>query len=239
MAVLGALLATAFALALVVVQPVRGRARYRRLVEQVATDPRARLDHYRRGITAEWLAVGIVVTIGLVAGHDAASIGVRAVDHASDAWAQVPVFAILLAASTVVLRRPAMRAALRRQAGGFLALLPTTRDERLTFVPLAITAGICEEVLYRGFLAAYVGWLAPSATSTEIVVVTSIAFGLAHLYQGPIGIVVTGVLGAVLGFLVVDGGSLYPAMAVHALIDLRIVLLPDLRTPEAETTSTA
>jgi membrane protease YdiL (CAAX protease family) len=236
-AALGAVLATVLALALVAVQPFRGRRRYRRLLDRVGTDPRARLDHYRRGIVAEWVTVALVVAIGAAAGHDAASIGLRAADDAGAAWAPVGEIAAALGLSTIVLRRPALRAALRRQAAGFLALLPVTHEERRAFVPLALTAGICEEVVYRGFLAAYVAWLWPGATDGWIIGITAVAFGFAHLYQGLLGVVLTGIVGALLGSLVVASGSLLPAIAIHALIDLRIVLLPDLRTPvEAEAT---
>ncbi len=229
MEVVGAALATALAVLLVVVQPFRGRQRYQRLLARVATDPRARVDHYRRGITAEWVGVAIVAVIGALTGRRAGSIGLRAVDSNSGVWSQVPAILVVLAVGTVLFRRPALRDALRRQARGFLALLPSTREEKLLFVPLAITAGVCEEILFRGFLLAYVAWLWPHATNTQLIVVTSVAFGVAHVYQGALGVVVTGVVGVLLASMVVDGGSLLPAIVVHALIDLRIVFLPDLR----------
>jgi len=121
-----------------------------------------------------------------------------------------------------------LRDAIRRQAAGFLALLPRTQAERRTFVGLAVTAGVCEEIIYRGFLLAYVAWLAPDLTDGWRVLIVSIAFGFAHAYQGRRGIVLTGIVGIGMGSLVVTSGSLLPAIAIHALIDLRIVALPDL-----------
>ena len=59
----------------------------------------------------------------------------------------------------------------------------------------------------------------------------AIAFGLAHLYQGVRGVLLTGVLGAYLAWLTISSGSLLPAMAIHALIDLRVLALPDLGAP--------
>jgi membrane protease YdiL (CAAX protease family) len=113
-------------------------------------------------------------------------------------------------------------------------LLPTSQEERRAFVPLALTAGICEEVLYRGFLASYVVWLWPGASDGWIIGIIAVSFGLAHLYQGSLGVVVTGLLGALLGSMVIATGSLLPAIVIHALIDLRIVFLPDLRAPETQ-----
>jgi membrane protease YdiL (CAAX protease family) len=118
--------------------------------------------------------------------------------------------------------------ALRRQARGFLALLPRCRREKLTFVVLAITAGICEEVVFRGFGIAYVRWLNPSTPNAVVVAVTAAVFGFGHLYQGARGVLLTGLIGVYLGWLTVSSGSLLPAIAIHALLDLRILALPDL-----------
>lgn len=65
-----------------------------------------------------------------------------------------------------------------------------------------------------------------------MLVVTSAAFGLAHLYQGLRGVVLTGVVGAVLGSLLISSGSIVPPIVVHALVDLRILALPDLSDPQ-------
>jgi membrane protease YdiL (CAAX protease family) len=46
----------------------------------------------------------------------------------------------------------AKRAALVQRSGHLLALSPHTAAECRWFVGLSVTAGICEEVLYRGFL---------------------------------------------------------------------------------------
>jgi membrane protease YdiL (CAAX protease family) len=228
-------LASALAVLLVAVQPFAGRKRYRRLLARLAIDPTARLAHYRSGIIVQWTIVGLVVVIGLLGGRRAASIGLQRPGDAWDGWWPVLQVGVLLVVSTIVMRRPSMRAPLRRQASGFLALLPSTTHERQTFAGLAITAGTCEEIVYRGFLMAYLSWLLPGVTSGWIVVLSAVAFGLAHAYQGPRGIVLTGIVGATLGALVVASGSLLPAIAVHALVDLRILALPDLSLPDSLT----
>ncbi|HEY2428338.1 MAG TPA: CPBP family intramembrane glutamic endopeptidase [Acidimicrobiales bacterium] len=227
MAVAGAALATVLVAAMVGLQPVLGRRRYRRLVEALPRDPDARGRHYRRGIIGEWTAVAVVVAIGALSGRGASSIGLPGRDVGA-ATGEVAGAAVVLAASAVLFRAESLRAVLRRQARGFVALLPRTGEERLLFVALAVTAGICEEVLFRGFGIAYVRWLWPDATHTWLIVVTSLAFGVAHLYQGPRGVALTAVIGAVFASLTLSTGSLIPAMVLHALVDLRILALPDL-----------
>ena len=225
---LAAGLATVVAVTVVFVQPFAGRRRYRTLVARVASDPGARLRHYRRGIVGEWISVGLIVVIGALAGHTATSIGLQS-PH--DPWVTTQLvgqIALLLVITTLFMRHPRFLDPLRRQARGFLALLPRTREERLTFAMLAVTAGICEEVVFRGFGFAYVRFLWPGVTDGWLIVITSVVFGLAHLYQGPRGVLLTGLAGAVFASMTVETGSLLPAIAVHAMVDLRILGLPDL-----------
>jgi CAAX protease family protein len=115
-------------------------------------------------------------------------------------------------------------------------LLPETRREKVWCVlVIAPTAGLCEEFLYRGALLYQVaswthsGWWGAAASS--------LAFGLAHTYQGLNGMVRAALLGALLALPVVRLGSLYPSMASHFLIDaLALVWLgPKMLAPPRET----
>lgn len=108
-------------------------------------------------------------------------------------------------------------------------LLPRTRTEVALFAGVSVSAGICEEVLYRGFLFGYLQaapWhVAPGPT----VLIGSALFGFAHMGQGLKGMVLTGAAGLFLGALYVLTGSLLLPMIVHILIDLRATALAYLR----------
>ncbi len=105
-------------------------------------------------------------------------------------------------------------------------LLPRGSEERFTFFLVALTAGFCEEVLYRGFLL-HVLSRDLRMPGLAALGVAAVAFGAAHAYQGWTGALVTGVAGV--GFLAVYclTGSLFPGILLHALIDIRpLFLLP-------------
>jgi membrane protease YdiL (CAAX protease family) len=83
---------------------------------------------------------------------------------------------------------------------------------------LAITAGCCEEFLYRGFaMAAFSRAGFPIWAS---VVVSSVLFGAAHLYQGRAGLIGTGILGLLFGVFRAFTGSVLPVVAWHAAVDI-------------------
>lgn len=96
-------------------------------------------------------------------------------------------------------------------------LVPETRAERRGFWLLSFTAGICEEVVFRGFLmwsiAAWTGLIAA-------VIISSILFGLGHIYLGFAQVPRTALVGLVLAIIVVASGSLWPAILIHAALDL-------------------
>jgi len=84
-------------------------------------------------------------------------------------------------------------------------------------------AGVCEEILFRGFL---IRWLHGGALGLPLVgalAASSLIFGLGHAYQGFKGVLSTAVGGLVLGLLFLLSGQLIPAMVLHALLDLQVV----------------
>ncbi|HXN30110.1 MAG TPA: type II CAAX endopeptidase family protein [Candidatus Acidoferrales bacterium] len=97
-------------------------------------------------------------------------------------------------------------------------LIPATPVERLLAIPLAFTAGFCEEFLYRGYLLN----IAASATKSLRVglLTSSILFGFAHLYQGRKGVIGTSLGGIVFGLIFLGSRSLLPGHLLHTAMDL-------------------
>lgn len=109
-------------------------------------------------------------------------------------------------------------------AGDFALLIPETAVERRLAGVVAVGAGIGEEVLVRGLLIAFgVGVLGLSAWVAAAA--ATVVFGLAHSYQGWLGVLATTVLGAVLAGLYLATESLLLPIVVHIAIDVRGLLL--------------
>jgi uncharacterized protein len=242
-----ALAAVVVAAYLVVGEPVVGQILHRRFEGRLRTDPFARRSFYRRLLVLEWGLSLLVLAIWLSAPDvDAAAVGLQWPQQWPGAITGTVVVLVLLFVfvSTRALRGGALLETappVRRPghvppshgrhaeppAHATLALLPRTPGERRLFTVVGITAGVCEEWLYRGFFLAVVSAVAGGGLSTGVLVaVAAVAFGLAHAYQGGVGIVTTGVLGGAMAALYLETGSLLLPVLLHAAIDLRFLLVP-------------
>jgi membrane protease YdiL (CAAX protease family) len=136
-------------------------------------------------------------------------------------WTAIALFLLLAVyhayAIATLARSADARASMRQQIGNLTAVLPHTRTELHWFGGVSLTAGFCEEFLYRGYLvwvfSPWLGWWGAAGLSL-------LFFAVAHAYQGWDGVLRTGMVGALLTLVVAIFGSLWPAIALHALIDL-------------------
>jgi membrane protease YdiL (CAAX protease family) len=200
--------------------PPRAVMSMRRL-ERAADDelPRLRLRSYRMILIFQWgLALLLLVlwqrygrswsAIGLVPRLNGGSIGVFA--------------GILIVVGVLVVQSRAQRdderlwERLRQRMQRLRRLLPKTRAELRWFGAVSFTAGVCEELLYRGFVIWYLGHVMPIVPAAFL---SAAIFGLAHLYQGLGGILRTGALGGFLASVYLLTGSLYLPMVLHVLAD--------------------
>lgn len=136
-------------------------------------------------------------------------------------WASVALVLLLAVyqgwAFRVLVRSDEQRGRLREQVTALAAVLPHTRAELRWFASLSATAGFCEEFLYRGYVVwVFTPWLGAWGAAALSVPL----FALAHLYQGWHGMARTAVAGAGFALIVATFESLWPAIALHALIDL-------------------
>ncbi len=208
-------------LVLAVVVPWRGRIRLKQLLAKPRVESRERISLYLSTILFQWVAVGIAGWRAWAHGYTRPELGLSTGPNLLRTIIAGIVGTILLASlHWMNFRRmgrlldklpPRVQAMATR-------ILPQSARERLPFSALAITAGCCEEFLYRGFaMAAFARAGFPIWAS---VVISSVLFGAAHLYQGRGGLIGTGILGLLFGAFRAYTGSLLPVAAWHAAVDI-------------------
>jgi membrane protease YdiL (CAAX protease family) len=104
-----------------------------------------------------------------------------------------------------------------RESETLYQLLPRTPGERLGFAGLSVIAGLGEEIVFRGYALPVLAGVTGVVTAG---VLTSVAFGILHAYQGLLGMIRTAVLGGLLAWGFVAAGSIWPVAAAHAVLDL-------------------
>ena len=105
----------------------------------------------------------------------------------------------------------------RQQFGRADLLIPRNGNELGRFYGLALTAGIVEEVLWRGFLIWYLGYFMPLWAAALL---STVGFGVAHSYQGIANVPKITLVGAIFTGIFLLTGSLWIPMILHTIVDV-------------------
>ncbi len=213
--------ATAFVVVIGIVRDLTQRANPDR-------NPGATMIQYRNTAATLWGLSFVCVACWVLSGQSLPEIGMTS----PTGWQAWLVWALAAAAIAYLLYSiiataldRATRIKLRAdfaQADGFNLIRPRSTTEHLGFQGLSITAGVTEEVIFRGFLISTLALAMPVWAAALIVIGI---FLVAHAYQGLSGMLrilpITILLTAV--FLI--GGSLWPAILIHIAVDAGAGLL--------------
>jgi uncharacterized protein len=102
-----------------------------------------------------------------------------------------------------------------KESVGFLA--PRGFTQIALWIVVCVTAGFCEETIFRGYLQKqFIAW---SGNAAAGVVASAVVFGACHVYQGVKPAIVIAVYGLMFGILAQWRKSLRPGMMTHALHD--------------------
>ena len=150
-------------------------------------------------------------------------------DTAKDVFRDIAISLGFWVASLAVLAATAFAIHARGAAESVRGLLPQTHFEVVLWILTSLTAGICEEIIFRGYLqrqfCAWVG-MVPAG-----VLLSAAVFGAGHLYQGSKQAIVIAVYGVLFGILAEMRKSLRPGMMTHAVHDTIIGLVARLVRP--------
>jgi|GEM_PF-1509500 len=109
--------------------------------------------------------------------------------------------------------------------------LPQSARERFFYAISALTAGFCEELLFRGFLPIYIIYLFPHFPLVWAMMVAALLFGVVHIKKLALSVnnfanpTLNTIMGIIYGFLYLSTGTIVLPILLHALYDLRILLL--------------
>ena len=207
-------------LAMAVYFPWRGHRRLKQLSAMPHVGTRQRLSLYVSTIAFQWLAVAGVGWRAWARGLRFEDLGLVIPDATGVTIAAVAGTTLFALMQWFNLRRVAQ---LPPEARGFVQsfadrVLPHRAIEFIPFLALAVTAGICEEFLFRGF--AMGAMTRAGLANWEIVLLSSALFAWGHLYQGRAGVVSTLILGIVFGITKIAYDTLAVVVCWHIAVDV-------------------
>jgi uncharacterized protein len=227
-----------FALILIllgVAVPILGRRRIRQLLNSAETSKTDRLSIYASTMAFQWLATVIILWRARAHGISVTQLGVAFPRPALAITVTIALAALISVNQIYSLRRlvktpSEIKGVLPQLA---LKLFPQDDVERLIFFALVLTVAMCEELIYRGFVQrVFQDWSGGYAIAG--VVGSAIFFALAHLYQGPLGLITTSIVGTIFSAVRASIGSLFPTFVAHFIADLSIGMFAPSRLQAAK-----
>ena len=186
----------------------------------------ALIPSYLASIAAEWVLLGLVIA-GIYRRRDflaeafmnrsrtfLESIGLGAAVYVAG-------FIAIALVSSVLYFTPLFH---KRNEAAIAAMAPHTPLQFLVWFGVSLSAGLCEELIFRGYLLQQLSaWTQRPVVS---IFLGAMLFGSVHLYEGPGAILPLAALALVFGFVVhYFKGDLRAVVVAHTLQDFIVALL--------------
>lgn len=207
---------------LAVVSPLMGRRTYAALRENRSMYTRT----FLAWIGELWaLAFVALAIVGLSPDLDLADLGLVPAEDLSTMLGMIVGATVVSLALALVVR---LKKVTMPGQAAFEELIPATAAERWLALALAVSAGVCEEIVFRGLLIS--GFMSILDVSRPVAAGLALAlFVVGHLYQGWRGMVMVTLAGFSLTALYFSTGSLLLPIVLHILVDVRSLLITSRR----------
>ena len=178
--------------------------------------------NFEKGFVLDAISKMVLVGVGcglvLLRGERLADIGLKR----PESWTRAFIIGVALAAIVFVAMYLSEKAGFRRDLSKFKSVEGNLELAVLGVFYSLIGAGLYEEFTFRGFLMQGLAMFFGGSRGAWIVacLVQGALFGIAHAYQNPLGIAITGTLGVLMGLLVLASGrNLWAVIIGHGLFD--------------------
>ena len=108
---------------------------------------------------------------------------------------------------------------IKEKYGEIFHTLPANKEEYNWFLGVSVTAGICEEILYRGFLFLI---LSTYMHYVLAIILLNIAFGLLHVWSTHKNMLSAFFLGLLFSVVYMLTGSLILSILIHIMVDVYV-----------------
>lgn len=190
--------------------------------ELASGEPEVRVKRYTQTITLLWAISLPVLVIWAASGRDWATLGfqIETGPWAMAGWGIAALVALFFTSQyAMISRSESLREQLRSglaDNANMLNFMPHTDGERRVFNLMGISAGIAEEIVFRGFLIWAFSTFLPIWAAAGLAL---LVFTVLHIYQGLSQLPAVFMLGALVTLVYLLSGSLWPAILLHVFVD--------------------
>lgn len=221
--------------------PISGYYEARQLRQSIAKgDTGKKINFYRSTIIWAWVPIVIILLLIPISGLEVSSIGLKWINIDTTSisrWIVYPtigiyfIYLIYNIYSIILFKRSkTSRAKVAKSIPNHTKLLlPVTQKEKSLWNLVSISAGITEELLYRGYFFYALARVFPGLSSIHILIISTIIFGMAHIYLGKEAIR-SGLLGLFFGIFYIVFDSIIPVIILHVSQDLVVCNILDEET---------
>ena len=218
-----------------VYEPIIGYYEYQKFKISVKKDVNVRSKYYIKIIIGLWIPTIFILLLVSVTELNLKDIGIDIPTINTDPLGSVMTYALLIIVFLYLLIvmyycvgyhfsnkiRTKLIQAKESQLNtvSFSDIIPVTSKEKHLWNYVSSTAGVTEEIIYRGFLMFAFSYIFPDLSIWLVLIFSSLLFGLAHTYQGFSGVIRTTAVGMLFTGLYIVLGSILPLIVLHFLID--------------------
>lgn len=217
-------------------EPIVGYSDFKKFKVDVRGNQNARLKFYKSSIIGLWIPTVFILLLVIFTELTLKDIGLSVPKINTDTLGPLVTYSVFAVASLYLIGilyysigyqfsdkiRAKLAQAKQKEWDNvsFSEILPVTNREKKIWNYVSLTAGITEEIIYRGFLIFALAYLFSDFSIWVVIFFSSLLFGLAHIYQGfTTGVLRTTVFGVVFSIFYIGIGSILPLIVIHFLID--------------------
>lgn len=224
------ILFTTVVVLMAVVYPITGYIQTKKFKKKSPRVSYNKVEWYKASILWSWLPSLIIVPAVIISGHSLKELGFilpRAhINNVSPTFFYIALLlsALYFAYNTYCILSFRMSDTVREHHAQKIPLLlksilPVTRKEKQMWVVLSITAGITEELLYRGYFFFSMFLLFANIHPSIVIGSSTLLFAIGHIYQGK-EVIKPALAGLFLCLVYYYTGSLYIVIILHTFQDL-------------------
>jgi membrane protease YdiL (CAAX protease family) len=194
---------------------VRGKQQ----LQTIAFTPAVRKQFYlSNSVVMSFLAL-FTMGIWMIQHRHLSDLGFRAMQKGIYYWITAILLVILFIVESIYTRSTSKKRRNKPDLDAAVPFLPKSYSELPAYTLMCISAGLGEEILYRGFMVTY--FIDPSIVRFPwlALFLPAMLFSLAHYYQGYMAVLKIFVLSILFALIFIWSGSLILPIIIHFLID--------------------